>query len=45
MVCGLVIMLCGLIGGMFLWLMVAAFVVMIAALTVYSYLLFKGKVK
>ena len=44
-VCGLVIMLCGLIGGAFLWVMVAAFVVMIAAPTVYSYLLFKGKIK
>ena len=44
-VCGLVIMLCGLIGGAFLWVMVAAFVVMIAAPTVYSFLLFKGKIK
>ena len=44
-VCGLVIMLCGLIGGAFLWVMVAAFVVMIVAPTVYSYLLFKGKIK
>ena len=44
-VCGLVIMLCGLIGGAFLWVMVAAFVVMIIAPTVYSYLLFKGKIK
>ena len=44
-VCGLVIMLCGLIGGAFLWVMVAAFVVMIAAPTVYSYLLFKAKNK
>ena len=44
-VCGLVIMLCGLIGGAFLWVMVAAFVLMIAAPTVYSYLLFKGKIK
>lgn len=42
-VCGLVIMLCGLIGGAFLWVMLAAFVVMIAAPTVYSYLLFRGK--
>ena len=40
-VCGLVIMLCGLIGGAFLWVMVAAFVVMIAAPTLYSYLLFR----
>ena len=44
-VCGLVIMLCGLIGGAFLWVMVAAFVLMIAAPTVYSFLLFKGKIK
>ena len=36
---------CGLIGGAFLWVMVAAFVLMIAAPTVYSYLLFKGKIK
>lgn len=43
--CGMVIMVCGLIGGAFLWVMVAAFVVMIAAPTVYSYLLFKGKIK
>ena len=43
--CGLLIMLCALIGGAFLWVMVAAFVVMIAAPTVYSYLLFKGKIK
>ena len=40
-VCGLVIMLCGLIGGAFLWVMVAAFVVMVIAPTVYSYLLFR----
>ena len=39
--CGLVIMLCSLIGGAFLWVMLAAFLVMIAAPTVYSYLLFK----
>ena len=44
-VCGMVIMVCGLIGGAFLWVMVAAFVVMIAAPTVYSYLLFKGTIK
>ena len=43
--CGLLIMLCGLIGGAFLWVMPVAFVVMIAAPTVYSYLLFKGKIK
>lgn len=40
-VCGMVIMVCGLIGGAFLWVMLAAFVVMIAAPTVYSWLLFK----
>ena len=40
-VCGLVIMLCSLIGGAFLWVMLAAFLVMIFAPTVYSYLLFK----
>ena len=40
-VCGMVIMVCGLIGGAFLWVMVAAFVVMIAAPTLYSYLLFR----
>ncbi len=44
-VCGLVIVLCGLIGGAFLWVMVAAFVVMIIAPTVYSFLLFKGHIK
>ena len=44
-VCGMVIMVCGLIGGAFLWVMVAAFVAMIAAPTVYSYLLFKGTIK
>lgn len=44
-VCGMLIVLCGLIGGALLWVMLAAFVVMIAAPTVYSYLLFKGKMK
>ena len=44
-VCSMVIMLCALIGGAFLWVMPATFVVMIAAPTVYSYLLFKGKIK
>lgn len=44
-VCGMVIMLCALIGGASLWVMSAASVVMIAAPTVYSYLLFKGKIK
>ena len=43
--CGMVIMLSALIGGAFLWVMLAAFVVMIAAPTVYSCLLFKGKIK
>jgi uncharacterized membrane protein len=43
--CGLVIMLCGLIGGAFLWVMVAAFVVMIIAPTVYSYMIFRRKQK
>ena len=42
---GMVIMLCALIGGAFLWVMPVAFVAMIAAPTVYSYLLFKGKIK
>ena len=40
-VCGMVIVLCALIGGAFLWVMLAAFVVMLAAPTVYSYLLFR----
>ena len=40
-VCGMVIMVCGLIGGAFLWVMPVAFVAMIAAPTVYSYLLFR----
>ena len=40
-VCGMVIMVCGLIGGAFLWVMPVAFVVMIAAPTLYSYLLFR----
>ena len=44
-VCGMVIMVCGLIGGAFLWVMPVAFVLMVAAPTVYSYLLFKGKIK
>ncbi|MBR2925123.1 MAG: SdpI family protein [Clostridia bacterium] len=44
-VCGLVIMLCALIGGAFLWVIAAALVVMIAAPTVYSFLLFNGKIK
>lgn len=44
-VCGMVIMVCGLIGGAMLWVMQVAFVAMIAAPTVYSYLLFRGKKK
>ena len=44
-VSGMVIMVCGLIGGAFLWVLPVAVVVMIAAPTVYSYLLFKGKIK
>ena len=44
-VCGMVIMLCALIGGAFLWLMPASFAVMIAAPTVYSFLLFRGKIR
>ena len=40
-VCGMVIMVCGLAGGAFLWVMPAAFLVMIIAPTVYSYLLFR----
>jgi uncharacterized membrane protein len=44
-VCGMVIMLCALIGGAFLWVLPAMFVVMIAAPTLYSFLLFKGKIK
>ena len=44
-VCGMVIMVCGLIGGASLWVMPVAFVLMVAAPTVYSYLLFKGKIK
>ena len=44
-VCGMVIMVCGLIGGAFLWVMVAAFVVMIIAPTVYSYMIFRRKQK
>lgn len=44
-VCGMVIMLCALIGGNFLWVMPVVFVAMIAVPTVYSFLLFKGKIK
>ena len=44
-VCGMVIMVCGLVGGAFLWVMLAAFLAMIIAPMVYSYLLFKGHTK
>ena len=40
-VCGMIIMVSGLVGGVFLWVILAAFLVMIIAPTVYSYLLFK----
>ena len=40
-VCGVIIMVGGLVGGAFLWVMLAALLVMIAAPAVYSYLLFK----
>lgn len=44
-VCGMVIMASGLAGGAFLWVMLAAFVVMIAAPTVYSYMIFRSRQK
>ena len=44
-VCGMIIVAGGLIGGAFLWVMLVALLTMIAAPTVYSYLLFKGKIK
>lgn len=40
-VCGMIIMVSAIFGGAFLWVMLAAFLVMIFAPTVYSYLLFK----
>ena len=40
-VCGMIIMVSAIFGGAFLWVMLAALVVMIAVPTVYSYLLFK----
>ena len=43
--CGMVIMVGSLVGGAFLWVMLAALVVMIAAPTVYSYLIFRAKQK
>ena len=42
-VCGMVIMVGGLVGGAFLWVMLAALAVMIFAPAVYSYLLFRKK--
>ena len=43
-VCGVIVAAGALVGGVFLWVMLAAFVMMIAAPVVYSYLLFrKGK--
>ena len=44
-VSGVIITACGLIGGVFLWVALAALLVMIAAPTLYSYLLFKGRIK
>ena len=40
-VCGMIIVAGGLIGGAFLWVMLAALLTMIAAPTLYSYLLFR----
>ena len=42
--CGLVIMACGLIGGAFLWGIVAVLVVAVAVPAAYSFLLYRGKV-
>ena len=42
---GMVIMVSAFIGGMMLWVMLPVFVAMVAAPTVYSYLLFKGKIR
>ena len=44
-VCGMIIMVSAIFGGAFLWVMLAAFVTMIAAPTVYSYLIFRSKQK
>ena len=44
-VCGLVVVVGGFVGGAFLWVMLAAFAVMILAPVVYSYLLFRAKQK
>ena len=41
----MIVMAGALIGGAFLWVMLAALVVMIAAPVVYSYLLFRAKQK
>ena len=40
-VCGMIIMVSAIFGGVFLWVMLAAFLVMIIAPVVYSYLLFR----
>lgn len=40
-VCGMIIMVSAIFGGAFLWVMLAAFLVMILAPVVYSYLLFR----
>ena len=40
-VCGMIIMVSAIFGGAFLWVMLAAFLVMILAPAVYSYLLFR----
>lgn len=42
---GLIIMLTSCLGGVWLWAMLPVIVVMVAAPTVYSFLLFKGKIK
>ena len=42
---GLVIMLTSCLGGVWLWAMLPVIIVMVAAPTVYSFLLFKGKIK
>ena len=42
---GLIMMVTAIFGGWWLWVMLAALAVMVAAPTVYSYLLFKGKIK
>ena len=42
-VCGVIVAVGALVGGAFLWVMLAAFVMMIAAPVTYSYLLFRKK--